>query len=150
MAIAEFKVDWIDIERVRPYWRVAPRCGNRLLQDWAVDTAAKWLAEDGWRQPLVVDDGFTIIVGHTRWRAAKKLGMSRVPVHVAKGLSPIKTRTYRIADDQVSVVSQWDYEVLRIELDELDAAGVDLHAMGFDETRLADLVARPLPAAAST
>jgi ParB-like chromosome segregation protein Spo0J len=70
------------IERVKPYFR------NPRVNDSAVDAVAASLKEFGWRQPIVVDAEGVIVVGHTRWKAAKKLGVAQVPVHIATDLSP--------------------------------------------------------------
>ena len=66
------------------------------------------IREYGFRQPLVVDEEDVIIVGHTRYKAALKLGMSEVPVHVAVGLSPAQAKAYRLADNQTATMSSWD------------------------------------------
>ena len=76
--------EW-DIGRVTPY------PGNPRNNDAGVDAVAKSLAEFGWRQPLVVDEDGVIVVGHTRLKAALKLGRTTVPVHVATGLTLQRT-----------------------------------------------------------
>ena len=58
------------------------------------------IREFGFRQPIVVDEDGVIIVGHTRWKAAQKLGLDKVPVHVATDLTPEQIKAYRIADNQ--------------------------------------------------
>jgi ParB-like chromosome segregation protein Spo0J len=77
-------------------------------------------------QRLVVDENDVIIVGHTRYKAALKLGMETVPVHVARGLSPAQARAYRIADNQTATFSRWDEDRLPLELIELQKADFDL------------------------
>ena len=67
-----------------------------------MEAVAASLREFGFRQPIVVDDDGVIIVGHTRWKAAKKLGLAKVPVHVAKDLTPEQVKAYRIADNQTA------------------------------------------------
>ena len=74
------------------------------------------LKEFGFRQPIVIDEAGVIIVGHTRWKAAKKLGLAKVPVHVAKDLTPEQAKDYRIADNQTNTLADWDYELLPIKL----------------------------------
>ena len=71
------KVEIRKLDAVRPYVR------NPRINDDAVDAVAASLREFGFRQPIVVDADGMIIVGHTRWKAAKKLGLEQVPVHVA-------------------------------------------------------------------
>jgi len=88
----KFTVELRTIDDIRPYER------NPRINDQAVDAVAASLAEFGFRQPIVVDEDGVIIAGHTRWKAAKKLGLAKVPVHVATDLTPEQVRAYRIAD----------------------------------------------------
>ena len=95
------------------------------------------IKEFGFRQPIVVDAEGVIIVGHTRWKAAKKLGLKLVPVHVATDLTPAQAKAYRIADNQTAAIAEWDKELLPIELGELEAINFDLTLLGFEEEELA-------------
>ena len=83
------KIEMWPIDRVKPYE------SNPRDNDDAVDAVAASIREFGMRQPLVVDSGGVIVVGHTRWKAAKKLELTKVPVHVAKDLSPGPPGHYR-------------------------------------------------------
>jgi ParB-like chromosome segregation protein Spo0J len=123
-----------NIDDIRPYE------SNPRQNDQAVDAVATSLREFGFRQPIVVDPDGVIIVGHTRWKAAKKLGLAKVPVHVARDLSPEQVRAYRLADNQTATLSEWNYELLPIELKDLQAADFDLSLLGFDEKELAKLL----------
>ena len=67
---------------------VKPYPNNPRTNDDAVDAVAGSIREFGFRQPIVVDSEGVIIVGHTRWKAAQKLGLEKVPVHVATDLTP--------------------------------------------------------------
>jgi DNA modification methylase len=129
------QVDLWPIERVKPYHR------NPRVNDGAVDAVAASLREFGWRQPIVVDSDGVIIVGHTRWKAAKKLGLTQVPVHVATDLSPEQIQAYRIADNQTATIADWDFTLLPLELADLQAANFDLGLLGFDQDELARLLA---------
>ena len=93
---------------------------------------AKSLQEFGFRQPIVVDADGVIIVGHTRLKAALKLGLAEVPVHVAVGLTPEQTRAYRLADNQTATLAEWDDDALVTELLGLKGQGYDLDLTGFD------------------
>jgi len=86
-------VEMRDIGDVKPYE------GNPRQNEDAVDAVAASIREFGFRQPIVVDEEGVIVVGHTRYLAAKKLGLEKVPVHVARGLSPEQIRAYRLADN---------------------------------------------------
>jgi len=81
-----------------------------------------------------------VIVGHTRWKAAKKLGLRQVPVHVARDLSPERVKAYRIADNQTATLAEWNYELLPIELKDLQALDFDLGLLGFDAEALAKML----------
>src|SRR5690242_15410416 len=112
---------------------VTPYDQNPRLNDGAVDAVARSIEEFGFRQPIVVDGDGVIVVGHTRWKAAKKLGIAQVPVHVAAELTPEQARAYRIADNQTASIATWDLEVLPVEIAELKDLGVDLSLLGFDD-----------------
>src|SRR5262245_37124789 len=109
---------------------IHPYGNNPRLIDAAVDAVAASIREFGVRQPLVVDEQGVIIVGHTRYKAALKLGMKTVPVHVATGLTPEQAMAYRIADNQTATLSSWDDERLVRELAELQATPIDLDLTG--------------------
>ena len=119
-----------------PLDKIKPYPGNPRVNDDAVDAVAASLREFGWRQPIVVDADGVIIVGHTRYKAAKKLGLKQAPVHVATDLSPEKVRAYRIADNATNEIAEWDYELLPIELSALQEANYDLNLVGFDQEEL--------------
>jgi len=105
-----------------------------------MDAVAASLAEFGFRQPIVTDEAGVIIVGHTRWKAAKKLGLAKAPVHVARDLTPEQARAYRIADNKTAELAEWDAEVLPIELNELREGGFDMDVLAFDEEQLGQLL----------
>ena len=127
-------VKLVSIDDIKPYE------GNPRLNDQAVDAVAASLREFGFRQPIVVDEAGVIIVGHTRWKAAKKLGLAKVPVHVAKDLSPEQAKAYRLADNQTNTLAEWNYELLPIELKDLQAADFNLELLGFDADSLAKML----------
>jgi ParB-like chromosome segregation protein Spo0J len=101
---------------LRPIDRIHPYENNPRLNDAAVDAVAASIREFGFRQPIVVDADGVIIVGHTRYKAALKLGLTEVPVHVAAGLSPAQAKAYRLADNQTAQLSSWDEDKLPVEL----------------------------------
>jgi site-specific DNA-methyltransferase (adenine-specific) len=90
----------------RPVGSIKPYDRNPRLNDAGVDAVAASIREFGFRQPIVVDEQDTIIVGHTRYKAALKLGLQTGPVHVAAGLSPAQAKAYRLADNQTATLSQ--------------------------------------------
>jgi len=115
---------------------VKPYDKNPRDNDAAVDAVAHSIREYGFRQPIVVDKDGVIIVGHTRLKAALKLGMSEVPVHVATDMTPEQIKAYRIADNKVAELASWDMELLPIELSELRGMDVDLELLGFSSEEL--------------
>ena len=125
---------------MRPIGEVKPYENNPRLNDAAVDAVAQSIQEFGFRQPIVVDEVGVIIVGHTRFRAAQKLGLEKVPVHVAKGLTPDQVRAYRIADNRTGEIADWNYDLLPIELSQLRDADFDLELIGFSGDELAEML----------
>jgi len=129
-----YDVELRGIDSIRPYER------NPRINDPAVDAVARSLEEFGFRQPIVVDTDGVIVVGHTRWKAAKQLGLAKVPVHVARDLTPEQIRAYRIADNQTATLAEWDFEILPIELAELREGGFDMDLLAFDDEELTRLI----------
>jgi DNA modification methylase len=122
------------IARIRPYEN------NPRVNDAAVDAVAASIKAFGFRQPIVVDQEGVIIVGHTRYKAALKLGLEEVPVHVAVGLSPAQAKAYRLADNQTATMAQWDDDKLPLELIALQEMGFDLELTGFPADELMRLL----------
>src|SRR5271166_2002172 len=116
---------------MRPIAGIRPYENNPRLNDAAVDAVAASIRQFGFRQPIVVDEQGVIIVGHTRYKAALKLGLTEVPVHGAVGLTPAQARAYRIADNQTATLSSWDDDKLPLELMALQQEGFDLDLTGF-------------------
>jgi len=119
---------------------VKPYPNNPRLNDDAVEAVAASIREFGFRQPIVVDPNGVIVCGHARWKAAQKLGLEKVPVHVAKDLTPEQIKAYRIADNQTASLGEWNYDLLPIEIGELRAVNYDLGLLGFDSDALAELL----------
>lgn len=118
------KVQNVSIDSIKPYEN------NPRDNDGGVDAVANSIKEFGWQQPIVVDKDNVIIVGHTRYKAAKKLGMDKVPVVVASNLSDEQVRAYRLADNKTGELTDWDMSLLDDELG--DIADIDMSDFGFD------------------
>jgi DNA modification methylase len=129
------KIEIADINSIKPYEN-----NPRKLSDKAIETVAMSLKEYGFRQPIVVDKNRIIVVGHTRFRASKKLGFKEVPITIADNLTPEQINAYRIADNRTSEESEWDNELLKMELKELDLKDFDLGLTGFNEDQLNSLL----------
>ncbi len=134
MIASTMTIETWPIDRPQPYDK------NPRLNDDAVEVVAKSIREFGFRQPIVVDEDGIIIIGHTRLKAAKSLGLSEVPVHVARGLSPEQVKALRIADNKTAEIAEWNLELLPIELAELQGMDFDLGLLGFDQDELAKLL----------
>jgi ParB-like chromosome segregation protein Spo0J len=124
----------VDVESVIPYAR------NPRKNADAVDKVAASLREFGFRQPIVTDENLTVIVGHTRLLAAKKLSLTQVPVHIAEGLTSAQIKAYRIADNRVGEEAGWDNALLSVEIGDLKDEGYDLSLTGLSELQLTDLM----------
>ena len=105
----------VPINQLKPY----PR-NPRKVPAKAVEQCAASISEFGWQQPIVADPDMVIIAGHTRYAAAKHLGLAEVPVVVADNLTPAQVRAFRIADNRTHDYTAWDYPQLMAELNGLD------------------------------
>ncbi len=121
---------------LRPIESIKPYEQNPRLNDAAVDAVAASLKAFGFRQPIVTDVDGVIVVGHTRWKAAARIGLTHVPVHVVGDLTPAQARAYRIADNQTATLAEWDPALLPLELHGLAEMDVDLSLLGFDPAEL--------------
>lgn len=111
---------------------VIPYENNPRKNKDAVEATANSIKEFGWQQPIVVDKNNVVIVGHTRLKAAARLGLETVPVVVAKGLTDEQVKAYRLADNKTGELADWDLPMLDEELagiGELDMGdfGFELH-----------------------
>jgi len=128
------KIELWKVDRIRPYER------NPRHNDHAVEAVAQSIRQFGFRQPIVVDSDGVIVCGHTRYKAALKLGLEKVPVHVATDLSAEQIKAYRIADNKAADLAAWDYELLPIELAAIQGDGFDLELLGFSQDEVAHLL----------
>ena len=128
------KIEMRKIAEVKPYEK------NPRINDAAVDAVAASIREFGFRQPIVVDEAGVIIVGHTRLKAAQKLGLTEVPVHVATDLPPEKIKAYRLADNKLAELAEWNMDLLPLELKDLQSADFDIDMLGFGSEELEKLL----------
>lgn len=128
----------------KPVTAIAPYAKNPRRNERAVDAVASSLKQFGWKQPIVVDKDGVIVVGHTRYYAALKLGMDKVPVVVAKDLTEDQCRAYRIADNKTNEIAEWNVGLLSEELRSLSDAGwTDFTGLAFN-TKEIDALLSPL------
>lgn len=130
------KIETRKIESIIPY------ASNPRKNDNAIQKVKASLKEFGWRQPIVIDNDNVIIAGHTRYAAARELGFSEVPVHVATELTKAQVKAYRIADNRVADDSEWDEELLALEIEDLKGIDFDLDLLGFDDNEIDQLLAQ--------
>jgi ParB-like chromosome segregation protein Spo0J len=123
----ELKIELWPIDKVRPYER-----NPREIPQRAIDKVGSSLKEFGWRQPIVVDQAGVIIVGNVRYLAAREQGLDQVPVHIAAGLTPQQAQAYRLMDNRSHEETDWDLNLLQLEMRELHALEFDLKFTGFE------------------
>lgn len=105
---------------------------NPRHNDRAVDAVAASIKAFGWKQPLVVDKDGVIVAGHTRHKAAQKLGLETCPCIIADDLTDDEIRAYRLADNKVAELAEWDFDKLEVEMEELADVDFDMTPFGFD------------------
>lgn len=119
------QIVYISLDEIQPYEQ------NPRKNDQAVEAVSNSIEKFGFNVPIIVDREKTIIAGHTRFKAAKKLGLSVVPTIIAYDLSPSQVKAFRLADNKTSEISEWDWNALSLELSEIE--NFDMHEFGFDE-----------------
>lgn len=130
----------------RPASALIPFAKNaRTHSDAQVAQIAASIREFGWTNPILVDGDNGIIAGHGRLLAARKLGMSEVPVIELTGLTEAQKRALVIADNKLALNAGWDEQLLGLELGELESLGFDLSLTGFSELEVLALTSRGTP-----
>lgn len=125
------EIKLINIDEIIPYEN------NPRNNDEAVEPVANSIKEFGFKVPIVIDDKMIIVTGHTRYKAAKKLNLKTVPCIIADDLNEEQIRAFRLADNKVSEIATWDYNVLNFELEnilDLDMTMFDFDMSGIDDT----------------
>ena len=105
---------------------------NPRHNEAAVDKVAASIKEFGFKVPIIMDQNNVIVAGHTRLKAARKLGLEKVPCIIADDLSPEQIKAFRLADNKVSEFATWDEEKLHTELMDLKVIDFDIESFGFD------------------
>ena len=109
---------------------LTPYKNNPRKNDQAVDAVAASIKAFGFKVPIVIDRDGVIVCGHTRATAAKKLKLESVPCVVADDLTEEEIKAFRLADNKVGELAEWDLPALDLELADLD---FDMGEFGFDE-----------------
>lgn len=108
---------------------IIPYENNPRKNDDAVDVLANSIKEFGFKVPIIIDKENVVVAGHTRLKALQKLGYKNVPCIVADDLTDEQIKAFRLADNKVAEKSEWDFNKLDLELDEID---FDMTEFGFD------------------
>ena len=115
----------VDVDKLIPY------VNNPRNNDEAVQYVAASIKEFGFKVPVIIDKDNVIVTGHTRLRAAKKLGLKKVPCILADDLTEQQIKAFRLADNKVSELAEWDIDKLNIELEGI--SDLEMIDFGFDE-----------------
>jgi len=124
----------IEVQRLKP-WDNNPR-----KNDHAVEAVARSIETFGFNVPILCDQQFMIIAGHTRWKAAKKLGMAAVPV-IRLTMTESQRKAFAVADNKTAEIADWDVPKLGALLEQLRNEVIDLSVMGFSDEELRQLLA---------
>lgn len=117
----------INIEELHEYEN------NPRHNENAVDAVAASIQNFGFKVPIVIDNDNVIIAGHTRLKAARKLGLEKVPCIVADDLTPEQIKAFRVADNKTAELAEWDMDKLETELAELANLDFDMEQFGFED-----------------
>jgi DNA modification methylase len=131
------KIELVPLEAIQPYVRNA-----RLHSQANVAKLVASIREFGWTTPILLDEGGAVLAGHGRLLAAQALSMAQVPALRLSGLSSAQKRAYRLADNRLTLDSDWDLDALKLELSEIE---LDLALTGFDPKELDDMLGRNGP-----
>lgn len=134
--IGNIKTETREIGALIPFAR-----NSRTHSDEQVAQIAASIREFGWTNPILIDGDNGIIAGHGRLAAARKLGITEVPVVVLDHLTDAQKRALVIADNKLALNAGWDFELLASEIEGLGEDGFDLSLLGFNEDELANLLA---------
>jgi ParB family chromosome partitioning protein len=118
------KIIDVSMDQLKPYEK------NPRKNDMSVDYVAESIAQFGFKVPILIDKNNIIIAGHTRYKAAKKLGFKTVPCIVADDLTEEQVKAFRLVDNKVSENSEWDLDLLEFELDSI--FDIDMEGFGFN------------------
>lgn len=128
----EMQIEYWDIDRLIPYSR------NPRRNDDAVPKMAGLIKEFGFKVPVVIRSDGEVIDGHLRLKAARQLGMEKVPVVLADEWTPAQVKAFRLAVNRSAEWAEWDDELLKLELDDLKLEDFDLDLIGFEDVALDD------------
>lgn len=109
-----------------------PYANNPRNNDMAVEPLKNSIKEFGFKVPIIIDKDGEIVAGHTRLKAAKELELEEVPCIIADDLTPEQVKAFRLADNKVGELAEWDFDLLDLELEELENVNFDMEGFGFE------------------
>lgn len=112
------------LSELKPYEK------NPRLNDEAVKYVANSIKEFGFKVPIIIDKNNVIVAGHTRYKASKELGLKEVPCIIADDLSDEQIKAFRLADNKVGEMAEWEFGLLDDELN--DIIDIDMNDFGFN------------------
>lgn len=124
--------------RDMPLGALKPYEHNPRKNDRAVAPLMQSIKANGFNAPIIADEAGIILAGHTRYKAAQKLGLKRVPVVVVSGLGENQKKAYRIADNKIAELAKWDFAELDYELEDIDWGEIEAEAAAIDWGALTD------------
>ena len=124
------EIENIKIEAIKPYEN------NPRHNDDAVSAVAESIRQFGFKVPLVIDKDNVIVCGHTRYKASKRLGLTELPCVRADDLTDDQIKAYRLADNKVAELAEWDLDKLQIELEDIE---MDMSDFGFEDIEIEDI-----------
>ena len=131
----KLQVVYKEVDDLIPYAR-----NSKIHDETNVNLIAGSIKSFGFNNPVLLDGENGIIAGHGRVLAAKKLGMKQIPTIELQGLSETEKRAYIIADNRLTEKSEWDKDMLGLELADLKALNIDLDCIGFNENEVEELL----------
>jgi len=120
----KLKIEYVDINSIKPYKK------NPRKNEEAIPYVMESIKQFGFKNPVILDKDNVIVAGHTRIESAKRLGITEIPCIYADDLTDEQIKAFRLADNKVAEIAEWDIDLLDTELD--DILNIDMSDFGFD------------------
>ena len=120
----KLKIEYVDINSIKPYKK------NPRKNEEAIPYVMESIKQFGFKNPVILDKDNVIVCGHTRIEGAKRLGITEIPCIYADDLTDEQIKAFRLADNKVAEIAEWDIDLLDTELD--DILNIDMSDFGFD------------------
>ena len=133
--MADLSIEYKRVDDLIPYVN-----NSRTHSDEQVTQVAASIKEFGFTNPILIDENNGIIAGHGRLMAAKKLKLEQVPTITLEGLTDAQRKAYVIADNKLALSAEWDFDLLKIEIESLQEDDFKLDLLGFDIDELNEIL----------